>query len=1116
MILGHRRYKRQFDGDSTPQIDLNVTVPFIFSARLYPYGEARNDRILEGDVQKFELNNSLLFLGQSYNTVYIRRDGAISFSSNDTELKPSPLPIPESVIAVYWMPAEGGTVYFRETNEQSVLNLAQNEVNIQYHYGSNFVPKSVLIVTWKQTHEPGENVTTANLFQASIIISDSGTFAHFVYSKLNSNNDAVAGFVGQDGHYSLPESGTYNSIQLAERSDIGIPGEFLFRIDSDSVFLCGAGFKGAECIETCDASEWGLDCVRRCHCKGGTKCNSETGICPGDGHCNPGWIGEPICEDDIDECASQPGICPIEQPDCLNTPGAYLCICYEYDNVTNSCKSKAEYVASKASKQIKPDSKAITKSPSLSTVRQQTAEAEIVNKLPEVDSSTTAAVTKATTVTTVSPAGSPLPTVRFNPVTIRPLFGTQVPQCQCGLNAECIEGICQCKPGWTGNGKMCVDINECSAVPSVCGAHSVCDNTAGSYRCQCDLGYINDENGRCVDMDECAEGVVLCGDGKNDSICVNTDGGFECRCAPGYVGHPESLHGCVDINECENAEFYCGDKGVCKNTIGGYECDCAEGYGQDPHSGLCTDIDECKFDPCDKAALCTNLAGTFKCTCIDGYVGNGLECHETKLYPIEQPTQIIIKDGDALLYQLEQPVELFMKDYDTIYVTLNGGITFKAVGAADSKGDNGVSFFPLMGNLTLGENGRVSLKIINELYLIAETHDFPEKSNDPLLIRSSLNIASKFYFKEFRTRNLILVSYDKVEQAGFDRINSYQVLIAQGDNGVFVTYLYEELETEGGICGFHTGKEEYEIYQLPFELVLNGSNIGDNGIWIFRVDKKLPILCPSGTINPPLCQRACNAGTWGFDCENKCHCKNDIPCDFGTGFCSNGQCSEGWSGTNCFEGVMVLLTNIDECMTHTHKCSVNADCINEPGSFRCKCKEPYIGDGYSCKEIDGCHKRFNERCSVNAKCMENGPDGPQCVCNKGYYGDGLHCLRITTSTEAPVTQMTLSSEVSKAKNKLNKVDVGETPFLMNNWITDELEPKPATTPERTRPTTSETPLANDYNDIKDEYSSVIERKTDDSDGGNMWFIIGPVALCGFSAILMAVLMAVCCCKRRLK
>lgn len=46
-------------------------------------------------------------------------------------------------------------------------------------------------------------------------------------------------------------------------------------------------------------------------------------------------------------------------------------------------------------------------------------------------------------------------------------------------------------------------------------------------------------------MDECAEGVVICGGGKNSSVCVNIDGGYECRCAPGYTGNPDSPHGCV-------------------------------------------------------------------------------------------------------------------------------------------------------------------------------------------------------------------------------------------------------------------------------------------------------------------------------------------------------------------------------------------------------------------------------------------------------------------------------------------------------------------------------------------------------------------------------------------
>ncbi|VDO79481.1 unnamed protein product [Onchocerca flexuosa] len=83
---------------------------------------------------------------------------------------------------------------------------------------------------------------------------------------------------------------------------------------------------------------------------------------------------------------------------------------------------------------------------------------------------------------------------------------------------------------------------------------------------------------------------------------------------------------------------------------------------------------------------------------------------------------------------------------------------------------------------------------------------------------------------------------------------------------------------------------------------------------------------------------------WGFRCENKCHCRNNIPCDFATGFCSNAQCAEGWMGVNCFE-------DVNECITERHNCSSKATCINEIGSYRCKCSELYEGDGFSCKRM---------------------------------------------------------------------------------------------------------------------------------------------------------------------
>ena len=44
-----------------------------------------------------------------------------------------------------------------------------------------------------------------------------------------------AGFSAFNHTYSLPDSGTSDAITLAEKSDIGIPGEWLMQIDSEQV-----------------------------------------------------------------------------------------------------------------------------------------------------------------------------------------------------------------------------------------------------------------------------------------------------------------------------------------------------------------------------------------------------------------------------------------------------------------------------------------------------------------------------------------------------------------------------------------------------------------------------------------------------------------------------------------------------------------------------------------------------------------------------------------------------------------------------------------------------------------------------------------------------------------
>ena len=94
-----------------------------------------------------------------------------------------------------------------------------------------------------------------------------------------------------------------------------------------------------------------------------------------------------------------------------------------------------------------------------------------------------------------------------------------------------------------------MDIDEC-AMTDICGSGD-CVNSAGSYTCQCHIGYTLSETGdTCVDVDECQE--KPCG---NVGECINSPGGFECFCQPGYVFDGES---CFDLDEVMTGHFIIG------------------------------------------------------------------------------------------------------------------------------------------------------------------------------------------------------------------------------------------------------------------------------------------------------------------------------------------------------------------------------------------------------------------------------------------------------------------------------------------------------------------------------------------------------------------------------
>ncbi|XP_030594047.1 sushi domain-containing protein 1 isoform X2 [Archocentrus centrarchus] len=136
----------------------------------------------------------------------------------------------------------------------------------------------------------------------------------------------------------------------------------------------------------------------------------------------------------------------------------------------------------------------------------------------------------------------------------------------CHANATCDDKsdgsgkVCNCKYGFVGNGRtFCQDKDECQiGANKICGLHTTCHNTYGSYYCTCLAGYspsnnmavfIPNDGTHCQDIDECRI-TGQCGEGAQ---CRNLNGSFDCSCQVGYKIHNgvEPFHPLRDKASCK-------------------------------------------------------------------------------------------------------------------------------------------------------------------------------------------------------------------------------------------------------------------------------------------------------------------------------------------------------------------------------------------------------------------------------------------------------------------------------------------------------------------------------------------------------------------------------------
>ncbi|XP_069838064.1 uromodulin-like [Dendropsophus ebraccatus] len=109
----------------------------------------------------------------------------------------------------------------------------------------------------------------------------------------------------------------------------------------------------------------------------------------------------------------------------------------------------------------------------------------------------------------------------------------------------------------------------------------------------------------------------------------------------------------------------------------------------------------------------------------------------------------------------------------------------------------------------------------------------------------------------------------------------------------------------------------------------------------------------------------------------------------------NATCEKyvGYVECNCKEGFIgdgFTCSDIDECAySWSNNCSYGI-CRNTFGSFTCDCPSGFTSSAGTCIDINECARPELNRCYLWTSCF-NTYGNYSCYCPSGYYGDGFHC-----------------------------------------------------------------------------------------------------------------------------
>ncbi|CAH1275737.1 NID1, partial [Branchiostoma lanceolatum] len=572
--------------------------------------------------------------------------------------------------------------------------------------------------------------------------------------------------------------------------------------------------------------------------------------------------------------------------------------------------------------------------------------------------------------TKVSPMAGPPVAPVLNPC--------QTGQHDCHSHARCValEGqqyTCECVGGYTGDGRNCQDIDECTSGTPPCAPNANCINEIGTFRCVCPPGYEGDGFSSCTPLSP-QPSQNPCYDGTNDcdsierARCIPLGAGrYRCECNPGFTGDGRA---CVEFkfeHPCVEGSHGCDEEtSMCVRRAGlRYECKCLPGYREKGDRCVKDYPNPCNKTSCGRHAVCVGRynpdseEASLSCKCKPGFVEVAGKCRpkqsvvwkgvnttkKNKTKTRRTRRDLMKIDSMSPASQLQNPCMGNRCDMNAVCIPnpvpsdcpCKQDYTCMCQPGFTGTGYNCRSIPCHSGESMCGINGVVRM-------IKSASHPVnPCFSGDHMCDINAYCVAGL--------------------------ANEYECKCMPGFSG---TGFRCDAASPCTNHDCHPAADCVEINSFNFMCLCGPGYAGDGRTCVLSLDQ--------GTSTDPCERNQCDPNAQCIPYQDRYSCR----------------CNQGFQG-NGLQCTPELIQPYDACAQNT--CDLNADCIAIGSAYTCKCQPGYIGDGFACisdtRALSGQTRQSgvcgSAICDVNAICRDRGQGVYTCECKPGYRGDGTTC-----------------------------------------------------------------------------------------------------------------------------